>query len=228
MDFPTRSTAGAPSQREHTTRVWLLVGGVSAATLLVLTVLVALGGTQGWDDAAREAFRPGDVWGTTQQRVDHLVEGLDPRTVLVLLVLTGALVSIVRRSIRPALLALGASALTVVATTVLQIAVQRPDTHGETPGLGGSFPSGHVTTLVVCAGTLVLLLRLDGRRWPWVVVAVAGAAMGTAMLLQAAHWASDVLGGALLGTVVLAAAALLARALVPASDQSPTTVESTS
>jgi undecaprenyl-diphosphatase len=215
------------SRGARATLVWLVVAAVALVALVALTVVVALGGAGGGDDAVRELFRPDDVWGTTQERVDHLVEGLDPRTCLVLLLLIGGVIAAARRSARPLLLALWAASVTVLTTTALQVALQRPDTHGETPGLGGSYPSGHVATLVVCVGTVVVLARLERHLAAWAAVALAGAAMGAALLLQAAHWASDVVGGALLGTVVLASTALLARVGTARPHRSSTRVDST-
>jgi membrane-associated phospholipid phosphatase len=181
---------------------------IGAATFVALSVLVATHVTHDLDDAAREYFRPNDVWGPTQIRADVIVEGLKPIYVAPVLVLVGVGVSLWRRSWWPAafasLIILATGALTVLTKLLLQ----RPDTHNHLTWTGGSFPSGHTAALLVCVGGAVLIMRERSRWWEWVTVALVGLAMGVALLLQAAHWFTDVAGGVLLAVTVLAAASV--------------------
>lgn len=190
-------------------RGWFVLAAVAAVAFLVLTVLVAADATRDLDVAARDWFRPDDVWGQTQIRVDVVVEGLKPRNMVPFLALVAVVACVRRRSWRPAayvaLLAGVAGALTM-ATKVI---VERPDPHQDMTAVGGSYPSGHTVTVLVCLGAALLVLQQRPRWWEWVVVVLAGTGMGLALLLQAAHWLTDVVGGLLLGVAVLVAAVAL-------------------
>lgn len=73
---------------------------------------------------------------------------------------------------------------------------------------GPSFPSGHSFTSALGAGVLVLLvlpvLSPRGRIVAWVVGASVPLLVGYSRLALGVHWASDVLGGWLLGVGLLA------------------------
>ncbi|OKH98579.1 hypothetical protein A6A06_28635 [Streptomyces sp. CB02923] len=74
-----------------------------------------------------------------------------------------------------------------------------------------AFPSGHAMTAAVVGGLALWLLRLYGarRRWRWAAAAlVAGsvAGVGFTRVYLGVHWATDVLGGWLLGAALVAAA----------------------
>jgi membrane-associated PAP2 superfamily phosphatase len=174
--------------------------------LALLGVLVATEVTQSLDVAVRDALRPGDEWGTTQVRVDVLVEGLKPRNVGVLLTLFGVAVALWRRSWRPAVYVASVVVVTAVSTLAVKFTLQRTDPHHEMTALGGSFPSGHTTSVIVGLGLVVLVLRNRSRWWDWLAVAVVGVAMAFSMAVQAAHWLTDVVGGGLLAVAILALA----------------------
>ncbi|GCD39183.1 phosphatase PAP2 family protein [Streptomyces chrestomyceticus JCM 4735] len=75
-----------------------------------------------------------------------------------------------------------------------------------------AFPSGHAMTAAVAGGLALWLLRLSGarRRWLWaaaVLVGVSVAGVGLTRVYLGVHWATDVLGGWLLGGALVAAAA---------------------
>jgi membrane-associated phospholipid phosphatase len=73
---------------------------------------------------------------------------------------------------------------------------------------GASFPSGHAFTSALGAGVLVLLvlplLPPRGRAVAWVVGACIPLLVGYSRLALGVHWASDVIGGWLLGVGLLA------------------------
>ena len=90
---------------------------------------------------------------------------------------------------------------TVALTAATKTAVGRPDTHGSiTNGFGGSFPSGHVTTVIVCLGLAVLVAHPRAGRWVWLVPALGGGLMAAVAAAPGAHWFTDIVGGGLLAT----------------------------
>jgi membrane-associated phospholipid phosphatase len=177
-----------------------------AAAFLALAVLVAADITQSLDVAARDYFRPSDEWTPAQARADILVEGLQPRVVATLLVLAGLAASLRRRSVAPLATAVMVGVVGGLAALATKVALGRPDPSGVRSTLGGSFPSGHVLSVLVCLGGAVLVLSARPPWWTWALVALATAGMGYGLLIQSAHWLTDVTGGVLLGLSVLAAA----------------------
>ncbi|HEX2805765.1 MAG TPA: phosphatase PAP2 family protein [Kineosporiaceae bacterium] len=173
---------------------------------LALAVAVRLGLLDGWDSAVREQARPGDVWGPDQIHADYIVEGLRPPVAASLLAVGVVVVCLVRRSLRPAVLAGGCGLLTAAITLTAKAVLGRSDPHATAAGHGGSFPSGHTASLMLCVGLAVFLLWPRGSRWGWLIPGFAAATMGTALVIEAAHWASDVVGGGLLASAVLATA----------------------
>lgn len=70
-----------------------------------------------------------------------------------------------------------------------------------------AFPSGHTVTAFTFAGLLILGLR---PRWPWVALLLAIASiMGISRMVAGVHWPTDVLAGAIVGLVSVAAAVWL-------------------
>lgn len=188
--------------------VAVMLAAVAGTGYLLLAGLVATDVLQPLDAAARELFRPHDVWGPTQLRADVVVEGFKPRNTAVLLGLVAVVVSLWRRSWRPLLYTAGISVLTAALTLLTKILLRRPDTHDVVTQTGGSFPSGHTVTLLVACGAVLLMVRSSTRWWHWTPVALATATMSLSLLVQAAHWLTDVVGGTLLGVVVLSIASL--------------------
>jgi undecaprenyl-diphosphatase len=113
--------------------------------------------------------------------------------------------------VRPVALALVAGAITAATTLLVKFALARPDPH-LTGTTGGSFPSGHTVSVVVCVGVAVHLLRPRAPGWVRAAPAlVAGGVMGMGLVDTGAHWASDVLGGLALGLAVLSLIAAIDR-----------------
>jgi membrane-associated phospholipid phosphatase len=93
--------------------------------------------------------------------------------------------------------------------TALSAVIERArPAEGPMAGLTDSYPSGHITQATVMAGLLPLAILILTRR-PWlaraagVVLAVGVAGSLLARVAEGQHWASDALGGALLGTSVV-------------------------
>jgi membrane-associated phospholipid phosphatase len=171
---------------------------------VVLTVLVAIGATERLDVAASHFFNPDDVLGNLNYVVDPIVEGLKPIDAVLLFVLFVLVVSVRRRSWRPAAyagLVLVVAGFPALATKVL---LRRTDTHYVLSSIG-AFPSGHTLAVLVCLGAALLLVRPRPAVWEWLLVLAADAVMAWAMVWQSAHWLTDVIGGALLGVAALAA-----------------------
>jgi membrane-associated phospholipid phosphatase len=184
-----------------------LLASICAIGFVALAILVAVHATDHIDVAVRDLFRPRDVWGLAQRRSDRVVEDARPRNLAALLALVAVGVSWRRRSWRPlAYVALIGVAAALLAQAV-KVLLARPDPHYENFPHSGSFPSGHTVTVIVSFGGALLLLHARTHWWEWVLVGLGGLAMGLALLVEAAHWFTDVVGGALLAITVLAAMA---------------------
>jgi membrane-associated phospholipid phosphatase len=182
---------------------------VAAAAFVVVLIAVTTGATQALDRVAADWFRPNDEWGMAQARLGPIIDGLEPTRAYVFLGLVTSIVSLQRRSWRPAVFAGLVAGMSVGATSVVKVLTHRPDPSGYIASTGGSFPSGHVVALLACLGCCALLLWRRTRWWQWVLVAIPPAVMATALLYAAAHWLTDVLGGALLAVATLCWAASL-------------------
>lgn len=178
----------------------------SASAFTALAVLVDLGLLDGFDVIVREWARPHDIWGVVQLRADLIVEGLRPTAVTVLLAAFTLAYCAKRRSLRPAAFVGSVCVATMALAVAVKIIVGRLDPHGMIGDDGGSFPSGHVIGVVVSLGLILQMVRPRTGRWFWLIPAFGGALMGASLLLQAAHWFTDIVGGTLLATAILAAA----------------------
>jgi membrane-associated phospholipid phosphatase len=186
------------------TRKWIAVG--SAVAFIALAVNVDLGLLDRFDSLVRAWARPHDIWGPAQVRADVIVEGLRPVMAAALLAVFTAAWCVIRRSMRPAAFVGVVCISTATLTVAVKIAVSRPDPHGLLANDGGSFPSGHMIGVIVCLGLAALLALPRAGRWIWFIPALGGGLMAVSLLLQAAHWSTDIAGGALLATGVLAVA----------------------
>jgi membrane-associated phospholipid phosphatase len=112
------------------------------------------------------------------------------------------------------LLAVSAAAEGLSAVVRLVVDRPRPElAHATDLVIAAGFPSGHVARAVVFAATtLVVVPWLQRHRGAWLVFGIALVAlMADARLLASAHYASDTLGGALLGAAVVGVWSLVTR-----------------
>jgi membrane-associated phospholipid phosphatase len=122
------------------------------------------------------------------------------------------------------LLAVSAAAEGLSAVVRLVVDRPRPElAHATDLVIAAGFPSGHVARAVVFAATtLVVVPWLQRHRGAWLVLGIALVAlMADARLLASAHYASDTLGGALLGAAVVGAWSLLTRLRRPEAAAGP-------
>ena len=180
-----------------------------AMIFLALGALVVTGVTQPLDSLATHRLRPGDAWGPAQIRYSPWMTQLEPSRMYLVLMVTSLAVCLWRRSWWPALFGSVLASASVIATVLAKFAFRRPDPHGHLAASGGSFPSGHMIAVLVCLGGCLLMAFPRVRWWMWTPVAAAAALMTAGLLVSAAHWATDVLGGVFLALTVLAAGSRL-------------------
>jgi membrane-associated phospholipid phosphatase len=183
-------------------RGWISITFAGGA-FVALATSAHLGLLNTFDTIIREWARPDDEWGSAQLRADYVVEGLRPIVVASVLAALTIAICVIRRSPRPAFFVGGVWLVTVAITYTAKLVVGRPDTHGIVDRLGGSFPSGHTISVIVCLGLGVLIAQRRVGRWVWLIPALVGVLMGASLVVQAAHWSTDILGSGLLATVVL-------------------------
>lgn len=183
--------------------VALTISVVAGCLYVVLTVLVLAHLTDSVDDAVRQWLRPDDVWGPAQLRADRVVEGLKPPRVAPALAVVAVVVALVRRSWRPLVIAAGVGLSTGALVVTSKILVARPDPNGQIVTVGGSFPSGHTAVLMAVLGGCLLVISVRTAWWAWTCIVLVDLLMSWCLLVQAAHWFTDVLGGMLLATCVI-------------------------
>ena len=182
---------------------WIIPVGIAACYAL-LTVAVHLRLLDALDLAARRVYGPVEVWGPLELRADRFVNGLQPGHLAAPLLLFVAALSLLRRSLRP-IVVLAATGMSVVIATLGTKWVMAHSEGNPLPVSHGSFPSGHTVIIVAAFGLVVLLVRPD-TRWGWIIPAVMGCLMGWALVVVAAHPATDVIGACVLAAAVLASA----------------------
>ncbi len=175
-----------------------------ALAFVVVTVLVVTGVTQSLDWRSVHYLRPNDGWGDTQQRYSPWMSRLDPERMFLLLAATSVAMSLWRRSWWPAVFGAALTGTTVVVSAAVKFAIERPDPHGYVTPSGGSYPSGHIIAVVVCTAACLLVTTPKVRWWLWTPVVAAAGLMTAALMVAAAHWATDVFGGMLLALALVA------------------------
>jgi len=182
---------------------WIIpVGGIACYALLALAV--HLGMLDAVDAAVRSVSRPGDVWGPLQFRAALVVEGLRPAQLAAPLLLVAAMLSVLRRSLRPLAVMAVVGGAVIIVTLGSKWVMAHSDPQA-TPVSHGSFPSGHTVSVIVAFGLVVLLLR-PGTRWGWMLPAFMGCLMGWALIVVGMHPATDVVGAGMLAAAALGSA----------------------
>ncbi len=181
----------------------LAAGGL----FVVLCVLVARNDTVAVDQRVQDVFLPGGRWTHSHQVASSIPDLVSTPRLILGFVLVAAALAAWRRSVKPLLAAGLLVVVTVVAVLGTKHVIARPDTGGHLGG--GSFPSGHMTIVVVTVGGVLLLSLPRTRWWQWVAVSPVWLGMAGVLLYGDIHWVTDVLGGALLAWALLGAVAVI-------------------
>ena len=182
---------------------WIIPLGVTAC-YLVFALAVQLRLLDSLDLAVRRGAGTGEVWGLVQIRAARVVHWLEPTHLALLLLLLVVVLSLVRRSLRPFAVVAVVGVPVIVVTLGSKWLMAHTETDA-TPVAHGSFPSGHTVTAIVVVGLGVLLLR-PGTRCGWILPALMGCLIGSALVLAWVHPATDVIGAGLLAAAALTAA----------------------
>ena len=202
-DFVTR---GSRLQRVWTVTgdVWTVRLAIGGALLFVaLTVLVMTDLLASLDSEAIHRLRPGDEWGEAQVLYSPWMGWLPPSRMYVLLGITCVAMALWRHSWWPLVFGLALAGGSAVLTLLVKFSLHRPDPHGYVPSSGGSYPSGHMVAVVVCLAGCLLLVWPRVPWWLWTPLVIAAALMASALLVAAAHWPTDVVGGGLLALALV-------------------------
>ncbi len=187
---------------------WLAIA--LAAAFAVVTLLVMVGATKSFDSRTIHALRPTDLWwGDIQKQYSPWMSRFNPRRMYALLALTSLAASAWRRSLWPIVFGAGVALVSAALTVLVKFAFRLPDPHGYLAPTGGSYPSGHVVALVTCLGGCLLVVFPRVSWWMWLPLVAAAALLITGLLVAAAHWPSDILGGALLALALVSASSRL-------------------
>lgn len=175
----------------------------------LLSLLEIIGATERLDLWADAQIDPDQEW---REKADQVVRAFEPVRLVAAAMALALVIAVWRGRMGPLLLTLGVVGAASVAEVGVKWVVPRFQAH-EPVHYVGSFPSGHVTVTLSCAGALVLAVGAVSRWWVWTVVAVIGAAMGAGLLIMDWHQLTDVVGGALIAVGTLALAVCVAPGL---------------
>jgi undecaprenyl-diphosphatase len=202
-------------------RPWLVAGAAALVGFLLLTLLVLHSGrSDGFDRAVSVAAASVRTSGTTA--LARIITGFGSWPVV--LAVTGVAAGFAWEGtgqLRRPVTLLAVLLLTASAVYLLKTAVGRPRPGAGllVPGSSGGFayPSGHTTdATVVYVLAALLLTTADQRVRRAVALAVAtvlALLVGLSRVYLGYHWASDVLGGWLLGTAITAFAYAVATSM---------------
>ncbi|MCV7347386.1 phosphatase PAP2 family protein [Mycolicibacterium rhodesiae] len=192
----------------------LIVSGLVVA-LLGLTVSVHVHGWVTAVDAPITAWI--DQWTQRFPRIHRAGAAVayigNPRAIAIAGVVSGAVLSIRFRSVIPGVVVVTTTGAAVLAKNVMAALIERPVSQAEmavSPMLGDEphpFPSGHVAGTATLLGIVAVGIAVRGGRTLrniLAALAIAGtAAVAVSRLVIHAHWASDVVGGALLAAIMV-------------------------
>jgi membrane-associated phospholipid phosphatase len=182
---------------------WIIPLAVAACYAL-FALAVHLRMLDALDLAVRRVTRAGEVWGPVQIRAARVVRELQPTHLVLPLLAVVAALSLLRRSLRPLVMA----AVVGVPVAIVTLGTKWVMAHTQTdewPVGHGSFPSGHMVSVIMVFGLVVLLSR-PRTLWGWMLPALLGCLMGWALVVAAVHPATDVIGAVLLAVAALTGA----------------------
>jgi undecaprenyl-diphosphatase len=201
---------------------WLAAFAACGLGFVVYTQVVGLGLAAGGDQATAQLLAP--TWREWLRPVAIGVALLGGAEVTAV-VAGGLAVYLARSGFRNEAWALLALVVALAAEVAYKLLLHHPAPtrfpHGDGPSLtmlleGGrinanSYPSGHTLRAVLVYGLLAFVIHRLAPAGPWRRVAVPVAAVIIALvafdrLYLGVHWASDVMGGLLLGGLLLAGA----------------------
>lgn len=189
------------------------------AIAFVMVALLAMGPLQHFDRVTNGPW----AWRYTPRLVPFIQLVLDHissrRVNLPILAVTAVVIAMTRRSWRPIVIAAVAEGGFYV-LGLAKLGFSRPAPVLHNPGffdggwwadgrVGVSFPSGHAGEAVLIYGTVAYLIgtytRISPRGYHWVKVAVAVQALNCVVTSYylGYHWATDLVGGLLLGGLLL-------------------------
>jgi membrane-associated phospholipid phosphatase len=180
---------------------------VAGALFLALSLQVARDETVNFDQRVQDVFVPGGRWSHSHQVVSNIPDFVSTPRLILGFALVAACLTAWRRSVRPLLTAGALVVASVVAVEVTKHVTTRPDTGGHMGD--GSFPSGHMATIVITLGGLLLVSLPRTRWWQWLAVSPVWVGMAGCLLYGDIHWVTDVIGGALLGWALLGLVGML-------------------
>ncbi|MFF9864586.1 phosphatase PAP2 family protein [Streptomyces sp. NPDC013953] len=214
-----RSPTPPPPTRTPSARAVALWSGVPAGVLLVL-VAVEWGPLASFDRMVADGLHASAVRSPGLTRVNRVLSDWvwDPWAMRTLI---AVVVAWLWWGARQRLLALWTAAVGLIGAAfqhMLKAVVGRDRPQWQDPvdhAHFAAFPSGHAMTAALTCGLLLWLLAGHGkgpgtRAWRVVLVAGAVSAVGVGLtrMYLGVHWASDVLGGWLLGVCLVAVAVL--------------------
>ncbi len=184
------------------------------ATLLafvaVLAVVVVSGHLLGLDASATAVFAGAFESGALHGAVLVLTLTASVQVAVMVLGGFGLILSVRRRTPGPLVLTSGVTVALVLSVYVVKYVVDRARPGVTLVDPEPSFPSGHATTAVVVAGTVLLLLgpglSRTARRLALVALTGYVGLAGLSRLYLHLHWFSDVLAGWLLGSAIVCGA----------------------
>lgn len=133
--------------------------------------------------------------------------------------ISGSLLALWARSMRPAVVVTGGVAVGVAIEETLKAVVTRKVAAGPLVDYAHSFPSGHVTAVGTLLGMIAACLGIGRSRIAKATLAVlGGTGVGFVAFLavhSGAHTFTDVIGGMVLSTALVAAGAATLRPRIP-------------